>query len=1271
MTSIRIILSALILVTISACGSGGDTSQEAPETNFNVTTSVTEGGSVSPTALTIESGQTTNFSLTANDGYQLSSITGCGGTLTGSTYVTAGITANCEVTVSFIKTSNVSGVAQLGLISGASVKLYELPEMLLVAETSSSSMSESYGAFNFDGVVIKDSSFYLVEVDGGQDTDPNDDGVVVSDEVIDILGKISAIVKGSQLTENQIRVTALSDIQALFLRLNNNTYELSDTSLLDDIAASLIQDINDDGVVNSLDLLLFNPLENKNSLKVSYTDLINGYIDSIHNGADISNKLFDLVSLLPPTLSIDGGSFQQVPFTLNGLISNYPHTLTPQWLLDGEVVELENSLTITEAGSRLLTVNFFNEDVLVTTADKLLVAYEADLIAEKVITVDDGGVIALNSDNAPETLAGTKIIVPAGALSEQQTIRINQNSASIIPSTQGVFSSVVTFEPAGLQFNQAVTVAIPVFENLDEVGVDSLRIARTDENGVIDYLSPIKFDAEESLVYFETDHFSSYVVINKDIEDALTDGYGDPLLQSIVADIENRFAGEYSKLSNNDWLAYLSTEIASVGADQTALTVFDVYQSVVTAETIKGEIARNGQSSTVLGGAYQGYVAAFESLYGTKASPQGGVLSEWNFAQKMIESPFDMLLEEAEKKFFKHPSLTRSYLAFKSASGDVGEAGDRVNDIFSDRFPADISETNIISKLLNLYKEKLLSVGGKIVSDFSDITVNKQIETYFLQRQFYSSDYLLELMRDDDFIDDAGEGLVNGWFYAGDLTPSGTIPDNFWEMVEGLYLQSVSANTQNSRLKAMLDAAIELENIEVPANDFYIQSYQLGNENQVNFDNQWDNSDIEVSVVANQSFTVSFTLLAEGDEDYINSFTPEFHIRSLPKKCYFCQDDLSGLTYQVVGAVNLYGGEVSVIDVEFTYAGSAQEIDYQIQFKHQGTSTSNRKLSIKRKALNLAPTIAIDANQKTSFSAGTNVELSATASDPDGSVSIEWFILPAHSINYDGQGDTLSFTAPDVSEVEKIDLIAVATDNQGKESSDSVQITIRPKSNFLLEDVDKFSSDFLTGRRLYNVHYETGLESWILAVFDFDGNQIKAYADGAPGTVYKTSYSLTSQGYIKFNSFDGEGVEYINITSATESYLELAWTNDLQDINLTEQDEYFLLDYQTAKSFLENKINSNAKPDSSQNAPYVIDIRIIGDASESALVVKFSEDMQEGYSTEGNYVPTSTEWRRKDTFVMFLSSYEPSTNIILKKDSFRSEEGVPLEEDYVFTLPDS
>lgn len=44
---------------------------------------------------------TTTLTVTANTGHAITSVTGCGGTLSGSTYTTGAINAGCTVTASF------------------------------------------------------------------------------------------------------------------------------------------------------------------------------------------------------------------------------------------------------------------------------------------------------------------------------------------------------------------------------------------------------------------------------------------------------------------------------------------------------------------------------------------------------------------------------------------------------------------------------------------------------------------------------------------------------------------------------------------------------------------------------------------------------------------------------------------------------------------------------------------------------------------------------------------------------------------------------------------------------------------------------------------------------------------------------------------------------------------------------------------------------------------------------------------------------------------
>jgi hypothetical protein len=71
---------------------------------WTVTPSAGIGGSISPnTVQTVNTGQTVNFLLTADEGYKIRSVTGCGGTLNreSNTYTTGPVFADCTVTATF------------------------------------------------------------------------------------------------------------------------------------------------------------------------------------------------------------------------------------------------------------------------------------------------------------------------------------------------------------------------------------------------------------------------------------------------------------------------------------------------------------------------------------------------------------------------------------------------------------------------------------------------------------------------------------------------------------------------------------------------------------------------------------------------------------------------------------------------------------------------------------------------------------------------------------------------------------------------------------------------------------------------------------------------------------------------------------------------------------------------------------------------------------------------------------------------------------------
>jgi hypothetical protein len=68
---------------------------------YTVTATAGAGGTISPLTALVSHGQPTSFTVTAGTGYEVASVTGCAGTLTGNTYKTGPITGACTVSATF------------------------------------------------------------------------------------------------------------------------------------------------------------------------------------------------------------------------------------------------------------------------------------------------------------------------------------------------------------------------------------------------------------------------------------------------------------------------------------------------------------------------------------------------------------------------------------------------------------------------------------------------------------------------------------------------------------------------------------------------------------------------------------------------------------------------------------------------------------------------------------------------------------------------------------------------------------------------------------------------------------------------------------------------------------------------------------------------------------------------------------------------------------------------------------------------------------------
>lgn len=77
------------------------------KTAVTLTATASAGGRISPGSARVAAGTVQSFTLTADAGFEITNVTGCGGVLTNSIYTTAPLTTDCSVTANFNRTTEV------------------------------------------------------------------------------------------------------------------------------------------------------------------------------------------------------------------------------------------------------------------------------------------------------------------------------------------------------------------------------------------------------------------------------------------------------------------------------------------------------------------------------------------------------------------------------------------------------------------------------------------------------------------------------------------------------------------------------------------------------------------------------------------------------------------------------------------------------------------------------------------------------------------------------------------------------------------------------------------------------------------------------------------------------------------------------------------------------------------------------------------------------------------------------------------------------------
>ena len=93
------LLTLIVILSLAACGGGGGGTDTTP--SYTAATSSGTGGSIS-SSQTIKEGASASFTISPDPGFLIDMVSGCDGSLSGDTYTTGTITADCTISVTFV-----------------------------------------------------------------------------------------------------------------------------------------------------------------------------------------------------------------------------------------------------------------------------------------------------------------------------------------------------------------------------------------------------------------------------------------------------------------------------------------------------------------------------------------------------------------------------------------------------------------------------------------------------------------------------------------------------------------------------------------------------------------------------------------------------------------------------------------------------------------------------------------------------------------------------------------------------------------------------------------------------------------------------------------------------------------------------------------------------------------------------------------------------------------------------------------------------------------
>jgi len=270
-----------------------------------------------------------------------------------------------------VKDSGKIGKVQLGRVKNATVKLFKIKnngkqELITTETTKATGSLNLLGNFDLHTELLEDHSFYVYEVSGGIDVDADDNSQIDQNETSNH-GKLRLISKGIWIKNatQKIRVTPLSEMLYSYLERDGLTDIENRLNTYSQIL--LKSSLDTDSTIDAKDIIIFNPLKDKNLLykTLTYNNTYHNIRDQIRTGnSNYKNNIFNayiIESFQANAIEIVGSSIYTIDMLKSGTFNIY----------DLETKELIGSLKLPntpyEEDTHVLYLNLLDGEARITS----------------------------------------------------------------------------------------------------------------------------------------------------------------------------------------------------------------------------------------------------------------------------------------------------------------------------------------------------------------------------------------------------------------------------------------------------------------------------------------------------------------------------------------------------------------------------------------------------------------------------------------------------------------------------------------------------------------------------------------------------------------------------------------------------------------------------------------------------------------------------------------------------------------------------------------